>query len=221
MFLQAGKRSEAGRITFAFFEKAAPRARQLQQADRVSGRCGIEDDVLVVGSQARIHQKRSELIEGRDLGGAGTGKLFLDATHHVIRQQSAHRADNTVPVGLSSCLRIDFQRSEPRHGGNWRDPVANFDPENLAHIGSRIGAHQQHTVPLRGEFNCRCAGNRRFTDTTLAGEKKKVRRLFEEFHGRLPRRSQQHLLPLQQPPLGASAWTTRTPNQRASSLRLG
>ena len=62
--------AQARCIALAFIEKAAPRARQLQHPDRVSGRRRIEDDVIVIGIERRIGQQRGELVERGDLGRA-------------------------------------------------------------------------------------------------------------------------------------------------------
>jgi hypothetical protein len=51
-FSRPGQRPEAGGVALALFQKAAPRARQLQQADGVAGGRGVENDVVVIGASA-------------------------------------------------------------------------------------------------------------------------------------------------------------------------
>ena len=53
LLFQAGQRPEAGGVALAGLEKAAPRAGQLQQADGMAGRGGVENDVVVIGGQRR------------------------------------------------------------------------------------------------------------------------------------------------------------------------
>ena len=54
LLLQPGQRAKAGGIAFALVEEAAPGTRQLQQADGVSGRRGVKNDVLKAGGQRRV-----------------------------------------------------------------------------------------------------------------------------------------------------------------------
>ena len=52
LLFQPGQRTEARGIALARFEETAPGAGQLQQADGVAGRRGVEDDVVVTVGQA-------------------------------------------------------------------------------------------------------------------------------------------------------------------------
>ena len=53
LLLQTGERPEAGGVALARLEEAAPGAGQLQEADGVAGRRGVEDDVVVGADAAR------------------------------------------------------------------------------------------------------------------------------------------------------------------------
>ncbi len=53
LFFQTGQRAQARRVALACVEEAAPGAGQLQQPDGVSGRRGVEDDVVVARRSAR------------------------------------------------------------------------------------------------------------------------------------------------------------------------
>ncbi len=118
----------------------------MQQADSVSGGGRIKNDVVVVAPQCRIGEQRGELVKGGNLGGAGARELLLDALDHGVGQHTAHRAGDAVTIRLRSGLRVNFQRRQILHRGNGRDAVADGDAEHLAHIGSRVGADQQHAL---------------------------------------------------------------------------
>ena len=220
LLFQPGQRAQAGRVALARLEKAAPRAGQLQQADGVAGGRGVEDDVLVVVGQAGIHQQPGEFVEGGDLGGAGAGELLLDALHHAVGQEPAHRPDDAVAVSLGGGLRVDLEGGEMGHRGDRRDPVADLHAKHLPHVGGRVGAHQQHAPAAGGKVDGGGAGDGGLAHPALAGEEHKARQRLDELHGGL--RAQQHLLPLQQG-LGASgaASPSATPSQRATSARAG
>ena len=72
LVLRAGQRAQAGGTFGIGLDEPAPGARQLEQADGVTGRCGVEDDVLVVAGHRWVGQQGGELVKGSHLGGAGT-----------------------------------------------------------------------------------------------------------------------------------------------------
>ena len=183
LLFEAGQGTQAGGIALAFVEKAAPGAGQLQQADGVAGGRRIEDDVVVIGGQGRVHEQGGEFVEGGDLGGAGAGELLLDALDDGIGQHPAHGADDAIAVNLRRGLRVDLQRAEVRNRGDGGNPVADTDTEHLADVGRRVGADQQHAAAKRGQLHGAGAGNRGLADAALAGEEQEARRLVEKFHG--------------------------------------
>ena len=142
LFFQPGQWPEAGSIALALFKKAAPGSRQLQQADGMPGRRGVEYDMVKIDGERRVGQQGSEFVECGDFGGTGPGKLFLDALDHRLRQHAAHRADDTVAIGLCRRLRVDLQSRQTGNGLNVHNPVADRHAKYLADVGSRIGADQ-------------------------------------------------------------------------------
>ena len=121
LLFKAGQRAEARGVALAFFEKTAPGARQLQQPDGMPGGRGVKNDVVVAGGQCPVSQQPRELIEGRNLGCAGAGKLLLNALDHRLRQNATHRADDAVTVGLRRGLGIDLQCRQPGNAWNRSD----------------------------------------------------------------------------------------------------
>ena len=69
--VEAGQRTEAGRVAEPVFEEGGPFAGELEQPDGVAGRGGVEDDVVVGRDGLRIPDQPRELIERRDLNRAG------------------------------------------------------------------------------------------------------------------------------------------------------
>ena len=183
LLLQPGQRAETGSIAFVLVEKARPCARQLQQADGVTGRRGIEDDVIVADNQRRVSQQRGELVEGGNFRGACAGQLLFDPFHDRFRQHAPHRTDDPVPIGLGRCLRVNLQREQARNSLDIDNSIADVHAKHLADIRGRIGADQQNATPAFGQLDGGGTGNRGFTHPTLAGKKQIARRLFKEFHG--------------------------------------
>ena len=183
LLFQASQRAETRSVALAFLQESAPCAGQLQQPYRVPRRCGVEDDVVVIPGQRGIGQQCRELVECGDFRGAGPRELFLDALDHRIGQDTAHRPDEAVAIGLCRRLRVDLQRRQPRHVGDRGDAVADGDAEHLPDVGGRVGADQQHILPGLGQTDRGRAGDGSLAHPALAGEEQEARRLFEEFHG--------------------------------------
>jgi hypothetical protein len=178
LFFKSSQGAEARGVAFAFLQKTAPGAGQLQQPDGVAGWRGVENDVVVLDRQCRVGQQRCELVEGCNLSRANAGELLFDALDHGIRQNAAHRADDTVTVSLGSRLRIDLQRRQAGNGRNGGDCIADADIKHLAHVGRWISADQQHALSGLRELNGCCAGNRSLAHAAFAGEEEEARRLF-------------------------------------------
>ena len=219
LLFEPGQRAQARGIAFAGFQKAAPRARQLQQADGVASGRRVKHDVIEASGQGRVQQQAGELVEGGDLGGAGPRELLLDAFHHRVGQHAAHRPNDAVAVELCRSLRVDFQRRQVGDRRDGRDVVADLDAEHLPDVGRRVGAHQQHTAPGLGQSHGRGAGQRGLAHAAFAGEKEEARCLVQKQHGGL--RAQQQRLPAQQAPATAALATAVIPAQRARSSREG
>ena len=183
LLFEPGQWAETRGIAFAGFQKTAPRARQLQQADGVAGGGRVKHDVIEVSGQGRVQQQAGELVEGGDFGGAGPRELLLDAFHHGVRQHPSHRPDDAIAVELRSGLRVDLQRGQTLDRRNGRDVVADLDAEHLPDVGRRVGAHQQHAAPGLGQSHGRGAGQRGLAHAAFAGEKEEARCVVQKQHG--------------------------------------
>jgi hypothetical protein len=94
--------------------------------------------------------------------------------------------------------------------------------EHLPDIGRRVGADQQHPLPLGGQLNGRGAGDGGLADATLAGEEQEAGRLGgSSWHSpcsaTAATSSSRRTTPLGFWPTGC---TGASPAQRASSLRI-
>ena len=56
LFFQSGQRAETRGVALARFQKARPGARQLQQANGMTGGRGVENDVLEIGGERGVGQ---------------------------------------------------------------------------------------------------------------------------------------------------------------------
>ena len=98
------------------------------------GRC-IENDVFVGVCQSRIGQKGCKLVECGDLRSAGTRELLFDTLHDCFGQHATHRTDNSLPIVLSCCLRVDFERKKiTRRGLHGRNSITDMHAEHLPHV---------------------------------------------------------------------------------------
>ena len=182
LLVEASQRAQARGVALAGFQKAAPRARQAEQADGVAGGRGVEDDVVKAARGCVIGQQGGEFVERGDLGGAGAGELLLDPVDHRVRQHAAHRADDAIAVGLRGGGRVDLQRAQVGHGGHGDDAVADVDAKHLPDVGRRIGAHQQDLPARVGQLHSGGAGDGGLADAALAGEEQETGWVVQEVH---------------------------------------
>ena len=190
LFFQSGQRPQTGSIALALLQKRIPGARQLQHPYGMAGRCRIEHDVVIVLEDLHIGEQRGKFVEGRDFGGARSGKLFLDGFDHRFRQHAPHRPDDLVAIQLGGGLRIDFQRAQTGNGQDGSDPVADRHIKHLADVGSRIRADQQDAPALVCQQHGMGAGQRGFPHAAFARKEHERRRMVEKveggWHGRTP-----------------------------------
>ena len=181
LLVQARERAQTRSVTLAGVEELCPVPGQLQQPDGVPGGGGVEQDVIEAGDGAvAVGEQGGELIEGGHLGGARAGELFGDGGDLGLGQQPAHRADDAFAVVRRGGLGVDLQGRQSRHGGDRGDGVADGDPEDLPHIGGRVGRHQQHALAGADKRQGSRAGDRGLADPALAGEEQEPRRVGEE-----------------------------------------
>ena len=180
LLLETGQRPEAGRVALALLEEAGPRAGQLEEAQRVTGGCGVEDDVVVAVGHRGVGQQRGELVERRDLRGAGARELFLDGADVRVGEQAAHRAHDPLAVGHGSLLGVDLECGQPGHTGHLRHCRPDRDTEHLPDVRGGVGADQQHTSAACGQRQCGRARDRGLAHPALAGEEQEPRCAFEE-----------------------------------------
>jgi hypothetical protein len=96
LLLQPGQRAEAGGIALALLQKAAPGARQLQQADGVAGGRGVENDVVEVG------------------------RVRCASTSRAVNSSKAAISVVQAPESCSSMPRTTASGSTPRTGPTMR-----------------------------------------------------------------------------------------------------
>src|SRR5271165_5902021 len=109
----------AGRTALVDLQELVPGLREAHQSQRVAGGRGVEDNMVISAGRLRVTNQRRELVEGRDLHGAGAGKLLLDALQSRIGKDSAHRSDNPLAVRMSRFLRVDVQRIQAETARHW------------------------------------------------------------------------------------------------------
>src|SRR5208283_3213271 len=98
LHLEAGMRSQAGGALIVTPEKATPRLRQAEEAKRMPGWCGVEDDMIigpVIASQAA-----GEFVERSNLRRAGTRQLFPNRVPILVACVRVHLAQHSNAIGL-------------------------------------------------------------------------------------------------------------------------
>ena len=174
LHLQPRMRPEAGRAAVVAGQETGPRLRQAEQAQRVAGRRGVEDDV--VEALAAAGQQRGELVERGDLGGAGARELLAHRGALGVIGLGAHLADHAGAVGLGRRLRIDVEHRQARRTRHRHRRVAQRNVQHLVQVGRRVRAHQQHP-PARIRQRQRAGrGQRGLAHAALAGEEQVARR---------------------------------------------
>ena len=124
-------------------KKAAPRLRQTEQPKGVSGRRGVEDDVVVGPSSPA---RGRELIKGGDLGRAGARNCS-----RTVFSSSALALPRIGAIILADRLRRlrSGRYSAPAGlGTRHRDrQIAQGHVQYLVQVRCRVGADEQHRLP--------------------------------------------------------------------------
>ncbi len=180
--LESSQRPQAGGVSFAVVKETGPGAGKLQQPDGMTGRGGVEDDVVVPLVGGIVGQQGGELVEGSDLRGARARQLFGDRRDFRSGQQVPDGVDDAVAVGVRRLLRVDFQRVESRYFGDWCDGVADGDAEHLGDVRCGVGADQEDAACRGGEGHGGGAGDGGLAHPTLAGKEQVAGWAGEEAH---------------------------------------
>lgn len=188
-------RSEAGGAAFIVLQEARPCFRQAEQPQGVSGRSGVENDVIeawrVPGEQA------DELIERGDLRRAGTRKLLPHRRLFGIAGIGRQLLEHASPISVRRGFGIDVHREEPLNLGNRLRRVGEFDAQHLVEIGGGIRADEQHAQAAIRQGDGARAAERGLADAALPREEQEGRGVVqgaEPRHGALScRNSGTHL----------------------------
>ena len=178
LHLQARVRPEAGCASIVVGEEPGPGLGQAQQAQRVTGRRGVEHDVVVAGRVGPAFgpafgidfEQRGEFVERGDLGGAGAGELFAHGCALRERALRLHLGEHAVAIGFGGVVGVDVQHRETGGAGYGDRRVAQRDAHHLVEVGGRVGAHQQHAFSGVGERERGRRGQGGLADAAFAGE---------------------------------------------------
>ena len=183
LFLQPGQRAKAGGAALVGIDVAAPRRRQCQQAQRVAGRCSVEDDVVECCGRRRFAEQFGEFVEGRDLDRARAGELFFHALDRRRRQDVTVGRNHPFAVGGGRRFRIDVQRSQTGSALDCGRRAGKRCFQHFIEVGGRIGTDDQHPFALFGQRQPGRAGQRGLADAALAGEEEVTRCVVQIDHG--------------------------------------
>ena len=180
VLVQPRQGTQARSIALPRCQERGPGARQLQQSDGVTGGRRVEHDVVEAFDHLRIRQVGRELVEGRDLGGAGTRQLFPRGGQLRFRQLPGQRREDPLPVVHGRLLGVDLDRRQANDPGDRSEPMTDPGGEDLGEVGGRVGTDQQHPLPLVGQVHRGRARDRGLADPALAGEEQELRAVSQE-----------------------------------------
>lgn len=171
LFLQSGQRAEAGSTTRRIGDELAPCRRQRQQAQRMAGRCGVENDVIEFGRALGLPEQLGELVEGGDFHRARAGELLFHTRNRRRRQDATIRRDHALAVVVRCGFRVDVQRKQAVRAGYGGRRLAQRDAQHFVKVRRRIGTDDQHPLSSLGQRRAGGTGKRGLANTALAGEK--------------------------------------------------
>ena len=170
LLLQPGQRTQARHPGRVGIDEPRPRRGQRQQPQRVPGRRGVEDHMVIARRARRIAEQPHERVKRGDLHRARAGQRFLHAGQGAVREQPAVRADHPLAILARRRLGIDVRRvktDDPRHRTGL---LGELRAQHLIEIRSRIGGDEQHPPPGADQRNRRRARERGLAHPALAGE---------------------------------------------------
>ena len=159
----------------AGLDVVSPGAGQVHQPQRVTGRGGIEDDMVIAAGQLRMDDQLRELIKGGHLDRALASQLLLDLADLPLGDHATVGADHALAIGDRRGVGVQVHHRHARRSGHRRDRRADRDAEHVSQVRRRIGAHDQHTPARITQRHRRRAGDRRLPDPALAREEQKRR----------------------------------------------
>ena len=180
LLLQPRERPQAGSAGSVRVDEAAPRCRQRQQPQRMTGRRGVEHDVVEIRRRVRVGQEARKLFERRDLHRAGTRQLLFHAGHDRLRQHVAVGSHDTVAILACGLLRIEVQSKQPGHLGDGGRLVSEHHTQNFVQVGCGIRTDQEHTLAPVRQRHRRGTGHRGLANAPLTGEEEVARSICSE-----------------------------------------
>ena len=226
LILQAGQRTQAGDPGGVCIDEAGPCGRQREQPQRVTGRRGVEDDVVIASGRFGVTKQRGEGVKRGDLDRARARQAFLHARERRVGEQPAVRADGTLAVFPCRGLGVDVRRVETGDPGHRSRSLGELGTEDLVEVGGRIGRYDQHPLTASNQRHGGRARERGLAHAALTGEEQNAGGLLYQ----CGQGAHQQPPPPQQPPApdaGAAIVSDSrrrgsvTPAQPASSLRTG
>ena len=176
LHLQPRVRAQAGSATVIAGQKAAPRLGQAQQAQRVAGWGGVENEVVVaLRATAFVGQQRGKFVKGGNFSGAGTRQLLAHRGAFVVTGTRLQLRQHPQAIGFGGGIRVDIEHAQTRHRRHRNRLVGQPDAQHFVEVGRCIGADQQHTLACVSQRNRRGGGQRSLADAAFAGKKQKTR----------------------------------------------
>ena len=180
LLLQAGERTQARHAGRVGIDESAPGRGQRQQPQRVPGRRGVEDHMVIPGGARRIAEQPHERVKRGDLHGARAGQRFLHAGQGAVRQKPAVRADHPLAILARRRLGIDVRGVKPLDPRHRAGLLGELGAEHLIEIRRRVGGDEQHPSPGADQRDRGRARERGLAHPALAGEEQNPGRVLKQ-----------------------------------------
>ena len=149
LLLQAGERTQARHAGRVGIDESAPGRGQRQQPQRVPGRRGVEDHMVIAGGARRIAEQPHERVRTRRSPRARAGQRVPRCWTGAVRREARGTGRPSARDRARRRLGIDVRRFkplDPRHRAGLR---ASAVPSTSSRFGRRVGGDQQHPRPRR------------------------------------------------------------------------
>ena len=154
----------------------------MQQPEGMSGRRGVEDDVVELCCGMIVAQQLCEFVKGGDFDGAGARQLLLDAPDGRLGQNSAVRTDNAFAIFLRRFLWVDIHGRKPRNTFDWSRPHSRDECPALHRDLRQDRCSPTGRLSRVGQRNGGCTRNGGLTDTSFAREQQIAGQLSRQLH---------------------------------------